>query len=193
MGRKLIAALTLAAAVAALSACSPAGGAATATPGAGAFGSTAATQAAGSGGSSGGGGAVPTDPCQLLTQAEVASIVGQPVGPGSNFDNSRECDFQFPADGFPTVSAGIRFQDDDFDSYCGEPSDSVMEIFIEPVSGVGDRACFYHLGTKQIGSSFTFIKNGRVYSTFALLGPDKTIDDVAAATKALALAALAHL
>jgi hypothetical protein len=198
MDRKLIAALTLAlaAALATLAACSPAGGAATATPGVAATGGPAASQPVGNGGGSGGGGgagANPTDPCTLLTQAEVASILGQPVGPGSNADNSHECDFQFPADGMPDVSAGIGFMDGDFDSYCGKPSDSVLQLFIDPVSGVGDGACFTHVGTTQIGSNLTFTKNGRVYSTFALLGPTKTIDNVAAAAKALALAAVARL
>lgn len=198
MHRNLIVAVALAAALATLAACSSAG-APSGTP----AGGGAPTQAAGGAGSAGGGTAgsgggggasTVTDPCALLTQADVSAAVGQPVGPGSNAQNSHECDYQYPATAdFPTIQAGIGFQDGDLASYCGEPSNPALGLSIEQVGRVGDGACFTHVGDNQVGASLTFAKNGRVFMTFALLGSGTSMTAIEAADKALALSALAHL
>ena len=193
MHRTLIAALTLAAA-AALAACSSAGSptatAAGAGSGAGGGGGTA-TQAAGGG--SGGGGATTSDPCSLLTQQEAAAAVGSAVGPGTNAPDSHECEWNFPNNDSPTASGAITIQDGDLASFCGKPSDPALGLNIEPVSGIGDGACFTYVTGTTVGSSLTFAKNGHVYSTAAYFGGGTPIDKVETAAKALALAALNHL
>ena len=179
MHRHLIAAATLAT-VALLAACST-----PASPGG------AATQAAG-GGTGGAGGSTLTDPCKLLTQAEVSAVIGKQVGPGSNATNPNSCDFQFPADGIPDIQAGVAFSDGSLGDYCTPPNVD-LGMTVEAVSGVGDGACFIHVGKLEAGSNLTFVKNGRVFSTYALLGNGATPSDIEAADKALALDAVARL
>jgi len=191
MHRHLIAAATLAT-VALLAACStPASPGGAATQAATATGSGAATEAAG-GGTGGAGGSTLTDPCKLLTQAEVSAVIGKQVGPGSNATNPNSCDFQFPADGMPDIQAGVAFSDGSLGDYCTPPNVD-LGMTVEAVSGVGDGACFIHVGKLEAGSNLTFVKNGRVFSTYALLGNGATPSDIEAADKALALDALARL
>ena len=190
MHRTLIAALTMAAAVA-LAACSSAGSP-TATAPAGAGGG-AATQAAGGAGGAGGGGSTSSDPCSLITQQEAAAAIGQAVGPGTNAQDSHECDWFYPNNDSPTAQGGITIQDGDLASYCGKPSDPALGLNIEPVSGVGDGACFTYVTGTTIGSNLTFAKNGHVFTTAAYFGGGTPIDKVEAAAKALALAALGHM
>jgi hypothetical protein len=135
-----------------------------------------------------------TDPCTLLTQAEVSAVVGKQVGPGSSADNPNSCDFQYPADGVPDIQAGINFTDGSLDDVCGDiPGASAVGMTVEPVDGLGDGACFTYIGKLQVGSSLTFAKNGRLFQTFALLGSGTARSDMKAADTTLAQDALAHL
>lgn len=146
------------------------------------------------GGNGGGGGSTVTDPCTLLTQAEVTSVVGKPVGPGSSADNPNSCDFQYPADGVPDIQAGVDFIDGSLDDFCGgAAAASALGMTIEPVDGLGDGACFIYVGKLRAGSSLTFSKNGRLFQTFADLGPSSSTADMKAADTTLAQDALAHL
>jgi len=191
MDRKLIAALTLAASVATFAACSSAG-APTSTAG-GAGGAGTATQAANGGGGGGGGGGSPSAPCSLITQQEAAAAIGFAVGPGTNTQDSHECEFDFPNNDSPTSSGTITIQDGDLASYCGKPSNPALGLVIEQVSGVGDGACFSYVTTTTVGSNLTFSKNGHVFTTASYFGGGTPIDKVRAADKALALAALGHM
>ena len=199
MRRTLRFSLTVAAAAIALAACttasSPGTGPTTKPQGGQGGGSAPASQAANGGGGSGGGGAsTVTDPCTLLTQAEVSTVVGKQVGPGSSADNPNSCDFQYPADGVPDIQAGVDFIDGSLDDYCKDVAGaSAVGMTIEPVSGVGDSACFIYVGKLQAGSTLTFAKNGRVFQTFALLGSGTPPSDMKAADTTLAQDALAHL
>ena len=195
MNRTLTRTLLAAAAAVAVSACSSAGGPAS-SPAAVGTGPSAGGGSPGapSTGGGGGGGSAVTDPCTLLTQAEVTSAVGKPVGPGSSADNPNSCDFQYPADGVPTIQAGVDFVDGALGDYCKDAAGaSAVGMTIEPVDGLGDGACFIYIGQLRAGSSLTFSRNGRVFQTFADLGPGSTTAEMKAADTTLAQDALAHL
>ena len=196
MHRTLTVALTVAAVAVALAACttasSPGTGPTTDPQGQGGPAGAPASQAANPAG--GGGAATVTDPCKLLTQAEVSTVVGKQVGPGSSANNPNSCDFQYPADGYPDIEAGINFTDGSLDDYCSDIAGaSAMGMTIEPVDGLGDGACFTYVGKLQVGSSLTFAKGGRLFQTFALLGSGTPASDMKAAATSLAQDALAHL
>ena len=199
MHRTLILTLLAAATATALAACSTAGSSAPPPPSgvAGAPG-TAGGPASGSAGALAGGGggtagSAVTDPCTLLTQAEVTAAVGKPVGPGSTADNPNSCDFGYPANDVPDVQAGVDFIDGSLDEYCSDTGASAVGMTIEPVGGLGDGACFIHVGSLRVGSSLTFSKNGRLFQTFADLGSTSSIDDIKAADTTLAKDVLARL
>jgi len=195
MHGKLTLTFTLVAALLAAAACSTPtsqGNGPTGDPGAAGGGSTT-TQGGGGGGGGGGGASTVTDPCTLLTQAEVSTIVGKQVGPGDSSTNPNSCDFQYPANGVPDIQAGVDFTDGGLDDYCNKPGAGAVGLSIESVSGVGDGACFIHVGSLEAGTNLTFAKDGRVFQTYALLGPDASTSDIQTADKALALDALAHL
>lgn len=141
-----------------------------------------------------GGGAQVTDPCALLTQAEVSQVVGQQVGPGTKDIEPKECDWQYPADGVPQVQASITIQTGNtLADLCEEPSSSALGITVTQVSGVGDGACFEAAEGLASGDNMTFAKGGQVFTISAILGADASVDQLEAADKALALAALGHL
>lgn len=162
-------------------------------PGATAGGVVQTAAATSQAGSSGGVGTSVTGPCSLLTQAEVSAVVGQAVGPGSNATNSHECDWQYPADGIPTIQVSIGFEDGSLASFCDVPSNSGLGISITQVSGVGDGACFIEMAGLAAGSNLTFAKGGQVFTTAVILGPNATSATIQAANKSLALDALARL
>ncbi|MFL5679305.1 MAG: hypothetical protein ACJ77B_01745 [Chloroflexota bacterium] len=192
MHHRMTLALTVAAVVA-LAACNASAAPSTApTTGvsAGGAGAVAGQSAAANGGGGGGGAATVTDPCTLLAQADVTTAVGMSVGPGSSADNPESCDFE---GGGGAVEAGINFAQGSLDDFCKDAGTNAVGLTIEPVSGVGDGACFTHVGTNRVGSSLTFAKNGRLFQTFALLSGQPTPDDTKAADTKLAQAALTHL
>jgi hypothetical protein len=196
MRRRLTFALTAAVVAVALTACTTASPAGTGpTTGAqGGAGSALASQAANGGGGGGGGASTVSDPCTLLTQAEVSTVVGKQVGSGSSADNPNSCDFQYPADGMPDIQAGVDFIDGSLSDYCKDAAGaSAVGMSIEPVSGLGDGACFIYIGKLQVGSSLTFSKNGRLFQTFALLGSGTPMSDIKAADTTLAQDVLTHL
>jgi hypothetical protein len=177
--------------VACTTASSPGTGQTTAPQGSAGGGTTSGTPGSGGGG---GGASTVTDPCTLLTQAEVSAVVGKQVGPGSSADNPNSCDFQYPADGVPDIQAGIDFIDGSLGDYCKDIAGaSAVGMTIEPVSGLGDGACFIYVGSLQAGSTLTFAKNGRLFQTFALLGSGTPASDMKDADTKLAQDVLAHL
>jgi hypothetical protein len=180
MHRSLIAMLSIASVVATLAACSGAG-----SP-------TGSAAAAGGGGGGGGGGLTISDPCSLITQAEVSTALGQTVVAGSSVTDSHECNWYYPtADS--TTGGSITIQDGDLASYCGKPSDPALGLTVKQESGVGDGACFTFVSTTTVGATFTFAKNGHVFTTTSYFGGGTDISTVEAADKALALAALGHM
>ena len=144
-------------------------------------------------GAGGGGGATVSDPCSLLSQAEISTVVGQPLGAGSNADDPKSCDWQYPADSVPTIQVMATIEGGTLSDYCGMPSSTALGLTITQVSGVGDGACFTELVGLGAGTNLTFSKNGQVFSVSALLGSDATSAKLLAADKALALDALARL
>lgn len=143
-------------------------------------------------GGGGAGGATVTDPCSLLTQAEVSAAIGQQVGPGSSVDDSKSCDWPYPASGEPTGQATIGLEDGALSDMCGSIANG-LGVTVTQVSGVGDGACFIEFSGFHAGTHLTFGLGGQTFSTGVMLGPDATSDQLLAADKALALAVLAHL
>jgi hypothetical protein len=144
------------------------------------------------GGGGGGGGGTVTDPCSLLTQAEVSVVLGQQVGPGSSANDSKSCDWQYPVGGVPTVQATIGIEDGTLTDMCGTKSNPDLGLTITQVSGVGDGACFQEMAGLAAGTNLTFGKNGQTFSTGVVLGPNATSSQLLDADKALALDALGH-
>ena len=158
---------------------------------------TAASPSSGGGGSgqsagtaAGGGGPAPSNPCSLLTQAEVSSILGKGVGPGDNSTNSHECDFQFPVNDVPQVQANITIESETkVDDLCA-PGNGYT---VTTLSGIGDAACFVDVPGLSSGDNLSFSHAGHVYTVAASFGSSGTKDQILAADKALAVAALTHL
>jgi hypothetical protein len=161
---------------------------------------TAPTSAAGAtsgagatAGSGGGGGGTVSDPCTLLTQAEVSAVVGQQVGAGTKDVEPNECDWQYPPDAVPSIQVSITIQvGNALADLCG-PGDSALGLTVTTVGGVGDGACFAQLAGLGAGTNLTFAKGAGVYTVAAILGPNATTDAIEAADKALALDALKHV
>jgi hypothetical protein len=157
--------------------------------------SSGATSGAGSTSAGTGAGSGTSDPCSLITQAEVATAVGVAVGPGSNASNSHECSWQFPANGVPTVQVSIdtNINASTFAGICGVPSNPTLGITVTQVTGIGDSACYTEAAGLAAGNNLTFEKDGRAYSVAATLGPTQTSAAQLDADKKLALDALARL
>jgi hypothetical protein len=182
--------LALAAMVLAVAACSGTSQATTApTSAAGATSGTGATAGSGAGGGSG----TVSDPCALLTQAEISSVVGQQVGAGTKDVEPNECDWQYPPDAVPSIQVSITIEvGNALADLCG-PGDSALGLTVTTVGGVGDGACFEQLAGLGAGTNLTFAKGTGAYTIATVLGPNATADAIEAADKALALDALKHI
>lgn len=169
-------------------ACGSSGGTPTATPATG--GGNGATGGATSG-PAGTAGAL-GDPCSLLTQAEVGSVLGQQVGPGDNSTDSHECDWQYPADGVPKAQASITIETGSVLSDVCDTTGNGPGFTVTAVSGIGDGACFTSVPGLESGDNLTFAAKGHVFTVTADFG-SKDPAAIQAADEALARAALAHL
>ncbi|MEA2674423.1 MAG: hypothetical protein QOI92_1615 [Chloroflexota bacterium] len=187
--RARLVSVALAALVLAVAACSGTSQATTApTSAAGATNGAGATA-----GSGGGGGGTVSDPCTLLTQAEISAVVGQQVSAGTKDVEPNECDWQYPADAVPSIQVQITIEvGNTLADLCG-PGDSALGLTVTTVGGVGDGACFAQLAGLGAGTNLTFSKGSGVYTVVAILGPSATADAIEAADKALALDALNHI
>lgn len=154
-------------------------------------GTSAASGGSGSAGSGSGAVAVLSDACSLLTQAEVSSALGKPVGPGIAQDGSKSCAWEYTSsNGAIQAQASIDIEDSSFDKLCNVPSNAALGITMTQLTGVGDKACLAELtGVLPV---LTFEKGGHVLSTSVGLGnvPPATSE---AAEKALAIAAAARI
>jgi hypothetical protein len=145
-------------------------------------------------GGGGGGGAVVSDPCSLLTQAEVTAVVGQAVGAGSNADDPKTCHWQYPPDAVPTIQVQITIEPTDvFANVCSSPGSSALGFITTQVSGIGDGACFTEAIGLASGDNLTFQKGSQVFTIAAAFGSAATTADIEAADKALAGDALGHI
>ena len=162
---------------------------------------TAPQSSTGSGGGSGAGGSggpgVVADPCTLLTQAEVAGVIGFAVGPGDSSQDPHACAFTYQATTTidqvsGTVTDNVRATEITKD--CQAPSGAGLTI--TAVSGVGDLACSIDAGI--LGSHIDFVSNGQGYEVSVLalgsnLQPKFPAATAEAMEKALALDVVAKL
>jgi hypothetical protein len=152
-----------------------------------------ATSGPGATSGAGGGGGTASDPCTLLTQAEISAVVGQQVGAGAKDIEPNECDWQYPPDAVPSIQVSITIQTGNtLADLCG-PGNPSLGLTVSTVSGVGDGACFEQLAGLGAGTNLTFSKGSGVYTIAAIIGPNATADAIEAADKALALDALNHI
>jgi hypothetical protein len=144
----------------------------------------------GGSGSGSGGGVALSDPCSLLTQAEVSSALGKTVGPGVA-ESATSCAWAHTASsGAIDAQASIDIEGVSFDKLCGVPSNAALGITMTQLTGVGDAACIAEMtGVLPV---LTFEKDGHVLSTSVGLGnvPPATSE---AAEKALAIAAATRI
>ena len=137
-------------------------------------------------------GALSGDPCSLLSQAEVSTVLGQQVGPGDNSTDSHECHWQYPADGVPQRQASITIETGKVLGDVCDATGNGPGFTVSSVSGIGDGACFTSVPGLESGDNLTFAANGHVFTVTADIG-SKTPDVIQAADEALARAALTHL
>jgi hypothetical protein len=134
-----------------------------------------------------------SDPCSLLTQAEVSAALGVSVGAGDSASDSHAFDWTYtPPNGLvPTAQASIVIDfGTPFSSLCGAPSNAALGITIVQVGGVGDGACYDEI--QGLGTTMIFEKGGQAFSVSASLGaaPNTTVE---ADEKTLSLDAVARL
>lgn len=192
-----------------LVACTSSPGTPTGTPGGGGGGGgggqsssapTAPQSSTGSGGGSGGsaGPGVAPDPCTLLTQAEVAGVIGFAVGPGDSSQDPHACSFEYhdPADALGLVSGTVtdNIRATEVTKNC--QAGSGVGLTVTPVSGVGDIACYVDGGV--LGTNINFVSHGLGFEVSVLALGTNLHPKFPAATaepmeKALALDVIAKL
>ena len=186
--------VVLASALVACTSASPSG-----TPGGGGGGqaSGATTPPQSSTGSGSGGTGVVADPCTLLTQAEVAGVIGFAVGPGDSSQDRHACSFTYhdPATidlVSGTVTDNIRATQATKNCQAG----SGVGLTVTQVSGVGDVACWVDGGV--LGTYINFVSHGQGYEVSVLALGSNLLPKFPSATteameKALALDVIAKL
>ena len=159
--------------------------------------SSAGTGGGGGGGGSGGPGVVP-DPCTLLTQAEVAGVIGFAVGPGDSSQDPHACSFEYhdPADALGLVSGTVTDNIRATEATKGCQAGSGAGLTVTAVSGVGDIACYVDGGV--LGTYIGFVSHGQGYEVSVLALGTNLHPKFPAATaepmeKALALVVIAKL
>jgi hypothetical protein len=136
------------------------------------------------------GDAVATDSCSLLTQAQVSTVLGVPVGAGKllSLDNPRTCGWSVP--GGPTltdkkvvltITTMTRFT---------QGKTPIPGIAKTPVSGIGDDA--YYVTTSGLGTTLNVRKESAAFS-ISVKGGGFTVGQIKAKEKTLAQTVLTTL
>jgi hypothetical protein len=138
------------------------------------------------------------DPCTLLTQAEVAGVIGFGVGPGDSSQDSHACVFTYhdPTDVLGLVSGTVTDNIRATETTKGCQAGSVAGITVTAVSGVGDIACYVDGGI--LGTIIKFASHGQGFEVSVLALGTNLLPKFPAATaepmeKALALDVIAKL
>ncbi|HMJ81241.1 MAG TPA: DUF3558 family protein [Candidatus Dormibacteraeota bacterium] len=172
-----------------VTACSGSGSPATTAPGGGGGSPSGAPSQAGSSGTAAAG---PLDPCQLLTQAEVATATGVAVGPGTSLNDGLMCRWEYadPSDQLSGIDASLTVDTDDT-AFKEEQQGSSLS---KAASGIGDEA--YYLDS-PLATILTFKKGAYLFDvTMNVAGNMKdtfTIAKQEAVEKAMALAAIPRI
>jgi len=166
-GRR-VAAVVLA--VVALSACS--GGVATspaATAGGSGGGNPTSNPTAASSTGGGGGSASASNPCSLLTSAQISAAVGQTFGAGDTGGDIHECTWIHPnVNGLPDDQVLVTVNEGP--GLCDEGSNAALGVTNTPVDGVGDKACVGSL--TGLPAVLTFYKGGGTGFSVSASGKD---------------------
>jgi len=142
-------------------------------------------------------GGVPTvpavlDPCQLVTQQEAAQATGEPVGPGMEQNDGKQCEWDYtdPSDEFSGLNISFSV-DSDPEAFREDQQGGLGTV---TVSGVGDEAYFDPAG---IASILTFRKGDLLFdvgmNVAGNVADQFSADAQEAAEKQLALYALARI
>jgi hypothetical protein len=157
-------------------------------------GSSTATTTTGASATTAQQGAAPSA-CSLLTQGQVAAIIGKPVGPGATPTDSHECDYRWddPAGLTHFVEGDITVNEDlDLFQNVADGRNDVLAATITHIAGVGDEAVQV---APDIGVPFLWFRKGN-------LAFETSMQDSSGATsvaaqedvnKQLALAALPNI
>jgi hypothetical protein len=136
--------------------------------------------------------AAPTNPCSLLTPAQVSAVLGVNVGEGQH-PASTLCEWSVPGQSGPgTKRVTVTIQDPRAFEYAKMPVGG--GITKTPASGIGDDAVY---GTTPKFAAVLTVKKGDVVFVVRVYGfpidPGKPLDDVQAKEKTLALEILSKL
>jgi hypothetical protein len=148
----------------------------------------APTQGAqGATGNPGGGAPNEPDACSLITQAEAASALGEPVDPGAVPEQgASSCLF--------SASAGITINSVEISITTGSDFDSskpsIPGLTITKISGIGDDAYSVSMGAGYIVLN---VKKGQITFSASVLRTGASNDDLLAAEKTLATAILGRI
>jgi hypothetical protein len=133
------------------------------------------------------------NPCTRLADAQVTSIMGVPVSPGTQYTkegggDGHTCSWiQYSERGLPLVqvvlTANMTSPDCNVKSGGG--------ITIAPVTGVGDEACYSHM--QGMGPALLSFRKGCSAYSFAVSAPKLDEPTIEAKEKSLALAVLPNL
>ncbi len=138
-------------------------------------------------------GAPPSDPCSLLTPAQVSAVLGVQAGPGKRLASTL-CDWRMPAQpGMKAKSVIITLLD--ARGFAATKTQlNVMGITKVPVSGIGDEAVYGT--TSGLGSTLS-VKKGDFYFVVHVNGfpfdKAKGADETEAKEKTLALEILSKV
>jgi len=136
--------------------------------------------------------APPSDPCSLLTQGQVSSVLGVQVGEGQRVA-TKLCEWSVPgAPGLNVKKVTVTLQDAQSFAYAKMPvGHGITKI---TVSGIGDEAIY---GTTPRFATTLTVKKGGFFFVVHVWGfpldQTKAIDDVQAKEKTLALQILSKL
>ncbi len=133
------------------------------------------------------------NPCTRLADAQVTSIMGVPVSPGTQYTkdgggDAHTCSWiQYNERGLPLVQVVLTANMTSAD--CNEKSGA--GITITPVAGIGDEACYSQM--QGLGPALLSFRKGCAAYSFAVSAPKLDEATIEADEKKLALAVLPNL
>lgn len=133
------------------------------------------------------------NPCTRLPDAQVASIMGVSLSPGTQYTkegggDGHTCSWiQYSERGLPLVQVVLTANMTN--PHCGEKSGH--GVTITQVSGVGDEACYSQM--QGMGAALLSFRKGCSAYSFAITAPKLDEPTIEAKEKSLALAVLPNL
>ncbi len=136
------------------------------------------------------GDAVAGDACSLLTQAQVSTVLGVPVGAGKliSMNNPRMCGWSVP--GGPTLTDKKVVLTISTMTAFTRGKIPIPRVAKTPVSGIGDEA--YYVTASGLGTTLNFRKESAAFS-ISVKGSGFSVEQIKEKEKTLAQTILANL